>query len=264
MTNVKESTIHSKILDNDRRVWFQPPSEGRPTQATFVLLDGEYYIERMDAPQLIAELQSSPTIPSFSVIYVSHIDGATRWTESFCSERFAQFLDEELLPWADAQFDLDTDGLPAVLGGLSLTGLAAAHAALMCPRRFASVLCQSASFWWSENQIVAISRELKHMPSHFRIVCGDQETKPYVEHSPELIQRTSQLDSNRAMRDLLIEKGCVVSYEEYDGGQRVRVLEVRFARFDRTGACGRLHTGLNLRPFARWPEFVPGGGRRLS
>ena len=35
-----------------------------------------------------------------------------------------------------------------------LTGLAAAHVPLVCPGRFTGILCQSASFWWSDNRLV--------------------------------------------------------------------------------------------------------------
>ena len=93
MTNIIESTIRSQLLGNERRIWFQSLAVDRPAEATILLLDGEYYVERMNAPEVIAELQSSRSIPSFSVIYVSHVDGHTRWEESFCNELTARFLD---------------------------------------------------------------------------------------------------------------------------------------------------------------------------
>lgn len=215
--HVIQSTLHSDLLNNQRRIWLQQPSIGRPAQAMCILLDGEYYVERMGVPALVAELQRSKAIPPIAVIYVSHVDGQTRWNESFCNVDFARFISEQLVPWARKQCD-GSNVAKIVLGGLSLTGLAAAHAALVFPGTFSGVLCQSASFWWSNNRLVNDVKNGDYLPQRFRITCGLHETQEYVEHGPGLIQRSSQRASNRAMRDALMEKGHSVSYEEFEGG----------------------------------------------
>jgi len=218
--HVAESTIRSKLLGNERRLWLQSPATGQPAGSICILLDGEYYVEAMEAPALIAELQAAQKIPAIAVAYVSHVDGQTRWRESFCNADFAQFASQELSPHVRGHFRVSGD-VPAILGGLSLTGLAAAHAAMSCPEGFAGVLCQSASFWWSDNQIVGQVRPADSRPLRFRISVGSAETKDYVQHAPSLIQRTSQLAANRMMRDALLEKGHHVSYEEFEGGHDI-------------------------------------------
>jgi enterochelin esterase-like enzyme len=219
--NVEEITFRSRHLENERRLWVQQPADDRPAEAICILLDGEYYVQRMAAPAIIAEVQAAPTVPPFATIYVSHIDGPTRWRESFCNEQFARFISEDLRLWAYQHFDLAGDKVPIFLGGLSLTGLAAAHVALVYPDVFAGILCQSASFWWSDNWIVNAFRRRGHVPATFRLACGRQETTEYVEHGPALIQRTSQLACNRLLRDALLEAGCSVSYDEFDGGHDI-------------------------------------------
>ena len=75
---ITESIIHSPLLGNERRVWLQVPPDDQATAAICILLDGEYYVEGMDAPAVIDELQRSRRVPPFAVAYVSHVDHATR------------------------------------------------------------------------------------------------------------------------------------------------------------------------------------------
>jgi enterochelin esterase-like enzyme len=153
--HVIKTTLHSDLLNNDRRVWLQRPSIDRPAQAACILLDGEYYVERMGVPALVAELQRSKAIPPLAVISVSHVDVQTRWFEPFCPVHFARFISEQLVPWTRDQCR-SSNLTKITLGGLSLTGLAAAHAALVFPGTFSGVLCQSASFWRCEQRIHSI------------------------------------------------------------------------------------------------------------
>lgn len=216
-----QTSIRSQLLGNERRVWIQLPESSSAAQALCVLLDGEYYVDRMGAPAIMSDLQPSSDCPPFAVAYVSYVDGATRWRETACNEMFASFVVDELLPWLRIHINPHGPALPTILGGLSLTGLAAAYVALLHPERFAGVLCQSASFWWSESWIVQEYRRRNTIPRRFRISCGSLETTDYVEHGPGMIQTTSQLACNRAMRDLLLEKGCDVSFEEFNGGHDI-------------------------------------------
>jgi len=218
---ITESIIHSPLLGNDRRVWLQSPPQEQSATAICILLDGEYYVERMDAPAVIHELQRSQMVPPFAVAYISHVDSHTRSKESKCNDQFASFIAEELAPWVKRRCGQYADNLPTILGGLSLTGLAAAHAVLRSPNRFRGVLCQSASFWWSDQWLVNECQLHGPVLARFRISCGSRETTEYVEHSPDLIQQTSQVASNRAMRDVLRHNGCEVSYEEFIGGHDI-------------------------------------------
>ncbi len=213
-----ESTIRSSLLGNERRAWFQRPTANRSAQALCVLLDGEYYVDRMNAPVHQPVGSSAPRLPPLAIAYISHIDGPTRWKESFCDEPFSRFVAEELLPWVRGQFRPHSDHLATILGGLSLTGLAAAHTGLRYPDSFSGILCQSASFWWSESWIVNECRKQIWRPPCFSISCGTLETTDYVEHGPELPRCAPQLASNRAMQDALQRQGATVCYEEFDGG----------------------------------------------
>lgn len=175
-------------------------------------------MQRMEVPPFMAALQATKVLPPLAIAYLSHVDGVTRWPESLCSPDFAKFIRSEAAPFAAAQFPILKESTPRILGGLSLTGLSATHAALMNPNLFAGVFSQSASFWWNEMQLVADVAAMPPSRTRFRVVCGSRETIPYIEHGPGLVQRVSQLASNLAMRDALLAGGFNVDYAEYDGG----------------------------------------------
>lgn len=216
-----ETSFESEILGNRRKVWLQPPTGGVPAEGLVVLLDGEYYVDRIEAPSVVSDFQQSQVTAPFATGYVSHIDSKIRWPESFCNSSFARFIAQELAPWLEDQFDLGDKSVPKIVGGLSLTGLAAAHIVLQHPEVFDGVLCQSASFWWNDNWLVNEYRRRPAPAARFRITCGLSETQEYFEHGPELVQRTSQLSCNRAMRTVLEEKRRSVSYEEIPGGHDI-------------------------------------------
>ena len=224
---LEATTFRSQRLGNERSLWVQPPAAGGEAAICLTLLDAEYYIERIQAPKLLDSLQASGALPPMTVVYVSHLDGETRWPESFCNPNFAGFLAEELTPWAHSE--LPTTATQYFLGGLSLTGLAAAHAALSHPDAFTGVLCQSASFWWAEGRLIdevnagVFASPTSDQGAHpvCRISCGSQELQEYVEHGADLIQRSSQLASNQAMANALRNQGYEVSFEEFEGGHDI-------------------------------------------
>jgi enterochelin esterase-like enzyme len=217
MRDPQELRFRSRVLQNERILWLQPPPDRAAVAGLVVLLDGEYHVGPMDSPRAVAELQRAGRIPPVLAVYVSHLERDTRWRETRCNPSLAAFLADELRPWACAQANVTPPRDTSLIGGLSLTGLAAAHAALLRPEAFGAVLAQSGSFWWRDGQLAEAFRAAPRLPLRFHLSCGDRETTPYVEHGPDLTQRVSQIASNRAFRDALIAKGYPVAYVEVPG-----------------------------------------------
>jgi predicted alpha/beta superfamily hydrolase len=145
-----------------------------------LFLDGEYYLDWIRAPEIIAELQREGQLPPMLMAYVSHIDSATRWKDSFCSAEFAEYLAMELLPWLVAECGVSSEK-DNIIAGLSLTGLSAAHAALTYPKSLPRVLSQSGSFWWNEGWL---ARDVGSKPCSdvlFRLTVGRDERNENVE-----------------------------------------------------------------------------------
>jgi enterochelin esterase family protein len=209
---LRQTEIVSAVLGNTRTVWLQPPT-GEPA-GTLVFLDAEYYVAHVKAAPIVARLEREGAIPPLLAAYVSHIDFKIRWPETFMNPAFAEFLETELLPW------LGVDG-EATVAGLSLTGLAAAHAAIVRPGAFTRALCQSGSFWWEDGRMIDEVARLPRADVRFRVSVGAAETDEEVDHGDGLVQHESQLDSNRRMRDALVARGYAVSYAEFEGGHGV-------------------------------------------
>jgi enterochelin esterase family protein len=182
-----------------------------------LFLDAEHYLNDIGAAEIVEQLQRDGVLAPLLPAYVSHIDYPTRWRESFCNQDFGAFLSTELLPWLTATFDVDTEH-PNALVGLSLTGLAAAHAALHHPDALPRALCQSASFWWNEGWLID---DISNLPASDLALClsvGLQEVDENVDHGDGLFQIESQLSANRRMRDAIARKGFRHLYHEFDGG----------------------------------------------
>ena len=192
---LSEHEFESTRLGNSRSVWVQPSRRAAPASVCIVL-DAEYYVDRLGGPAIFEELQSGGSIPPVLVVYVSHLDSATRWTESFCNTSFDQFIVDELLPWVTKEYDLPAT-IDSVITGLSLTGLGAAHAALNARNRISRALCQSASFWWQQGWLVENLTTLPPSDVAFRISVGTEETIQNVDHGQGLIQSESQINALR-------------------------------------------------------------------
>lgn len=219
--------FRSRILGNTRSLWLlPPPASSSPLPPTLcILLDGEYYTQRMQAPRLIHRLQREGSIPPVLCLFVSHLDVETRWQECPCNARFADAFTTELLPWAEAQFGVACRSGEHLIGGLSFTGLAAAYTALRANGSFGRLLCQSASFWWADEWLTAEYAREPRVPMHVYLSCGDGERATRVEHRPGVVQMRSQLDANRAMRDALARRGYPVHLEEFAGGHELAAWE---------------------------------------
>lgn len=218
---VRKVNFSSLLLGNTRTVWLLKAGKVESGSAIplIVLLDGEYYIERMKITDLLDGLSTKGALPAANYAFVSHIDNETRWRESFCNEKFASAIATELIPLLKDV--LETEPTHYVIGGLSLTGLAAAHVALAGPIVYDGVVSQSGSFWWSNNWLPESIASFQPRATKFRMSCGSDEVEQAVNHGNGLFQWTSQLTANEMMRDSLLRGGYVVDFDIYPGGHEL-------------------------------------------
>lgn len=151
-------------------------------------------------------------------VFVSSNDAVSRHADYVCSSAYATFLADAVVPWiVSHRTEGERDRIIVV--GLSLSGLAAAHAALTFPDRFESAICQSPSLWWNAEQFrtgLAVAR--KSGPA-FWISVGDQETTCGVSHPPTaLFQASSQMAACERSNEALIEAGYSTHYRVFEGG----------------------------------------------
>jgi hypothetical protein len=148
-------------------------------------------------------------------------DNPDRGRELSCSSAYADFLAQEIVPWARANYHVTDRSEQTIIGGASLGGLAAAFVGLKHPEVFGNVLSQSGSFWWKpdeEKDWEWLTRQFAtspHLPLRFSFEAGLLENnsggpagRPF---GPPL------LVANRNLRDTLQSKGYSVHYTEFNG-----------------------------------------------
>jgi enterochelin esterase family protein len=216
-------SLRSAILKSDRSVTiYTPPgydAKGPPC-GLLVLFDGHAYKTDIPAPVILDNLLAQGKIPPFVAVLVHQVD---RLNELMCSEPFADFLAQDLVPWVRKEYRVSPEPSRTIVGGLSAGGLMAAYCGLRHPEVFGNVLSQSGSFWYTPEAMKMTERPLPYADTGWL-------TRKFVE-APRLPVRfylevgrlemsffANQVAENRRLRDVLQAKGYDVTYSEYSGG----------------------------------------------
>lgn len=201
-----------------RKVWVQRAATP-PAADCLVFLDAEFYIEKVQAPTIVLDLQRAGSLPAVAAVYVSHIDLMARARDLVCDDGFASFVAGDLLRWIErtlGRFER------FFLCGLSLSALEAAFVALRHPTAFRGVLAQSPSAWWEDERLAEVIAPGLASGSRIWISVGDQETEENVLHSPAgLFQKASQRDSVRWLAQALKGRCRALHYGEFPGGHEM-------------------------------------------
>jgi enterochelin esterase family protein len=183
-----------------------------------VLLDGEHYRDNVDALPIFSTLMQRGSIPPMTLVFVSHGDAAARHADYVCDPPFARFIAEDVVSRARARVP-SLSAERHLICGLSLSGLAAAHVALLHPARFPTALCQSGSFWLEPDAFAQLAQERPPVRTRFWLSVGDEETDAGVSHPPTgLFQGISQIEGVERACAVLEQHGGDVNCHRYRGG----------------------------------------------
>lgn len=245
-----EHRLVSRLLGNERTVtvWTPPgySADGGPFPLC-VMLDGECWprVARMPLglENLVAEGRIAPPVVAFVNNPRTPTPVVSRTREAACNPDTARMLAEELLPFLLSHYSITEEPSLRVLAGNSLTGLAAAHTALLHPEAYGAVMASSGSFWWGyANHPVAsfmlgkddepewLTRQYAaapRVPVRFWLDVGVLEAGTYVPWIPGVDVRACV----RHLRTVLRAKDNEVHYHEAPGGHD-------FATFRRSIALG--------------------------
>ena len=145
--SVERRTLESDVLGERRFVSVYLPSNYDDLEdalhAVFLLDDGDYSSRRATAV-LLDNLTAEKKIPPV-VAFMIHGEGASR-PELEPDVAFVKFLSNELLSWAQREFDLLKGADDTVIGGLGLGATLAAYAASEKPEAFGNVFLQNGEF----------------------------------------------------------------------------------------------------------------------
>ena len=217
--DAEELTITSTEREYARSAWLV---EGPKTDHSLcVLLDGEHYRDKIDPVPIFSALVQRGSIPPMTLVFVSHGGAAARHSDYVCDPQFARFIAEDVVNQVRARVP-SLSAERHLICGLSLSGLAAAHIALLYPSRFPAALCQSGSFWFEPDAFARLARQRAPVNTRFWLSVGDEETAVNVSHPPTgLFQGITQIAGVERARAVLEETGGDVNYHLYQGGHAV-------------------------------------------
>jgi len=187
-----------------------------------IFLDGESYVNRMDAPRILYELQKNGEIPSLTCVFVSHLNGEARHHDLTCNPGFSSFIANDVFKWCREK-NAHIENGRHLISGTSLSGLASAYLMITYPTIFSHSLCQSGSFWWNNEWL---TNELKNrviQRGNYWISVGSNETDFGISHPPTgLRQDISQIDSCTRFCEGISEVGHSVHCNIYEGGHDIK------------------------------------------
>jgi enterochelin esterase family protein len=218
---VQRDRFTSKALGNERPIWIYTPhnyAAKKKPYGLLVLSDGGLYVNSARVATTLDNLIAAGIIPPLVAVMVDNPD---RGRELSCSAEYADFLAQEIVPWARVNYHATDRPEQTIIGGVSLGGLAAACVGLKHPEVFGNVLSQSGSFWWkpdNEKDWEWLTRQFaasERLPLRFSFEAGLMENStggpPGRPIPPPL------LVANRNLRDTLQSKGYSVHYTEFNG-----------------------------------------------
>lgn len=227
MMNLEEHTLTSSCSEYTRRVWYLPAED--PPVRIGIFLDGEYYVNQMDAPAQLVALQREGVIAPMVCLFVSHVHNVARHNDYICNERYARFITNDLITWIQNR----NKGLTAhdcLIGGLSLSGLQAAYTALVAPEIFSTTLCQSGSLWWNQEWLKDDLQNRSRIQGKFWISVGNRETESGISHPPtELFQEVDQITAVERFADALESQGGTVYYHLFEGRHDTKCWEAELS-----------------------------------
>jgi len=222
---VQRDKFISKLLGNERPIWIYTPHGFRADKKPYgllVLSDGGLYVNTAHVATTLDNLIAAGVIPPLVAVMV---DNPNRWRELSCNSAYADFLAQEIVPWARANYHATDRPEQTIIGGSSLGGLQAAFVGLKHPEVFGNVLSQSGDFRWKpdgENDWEWLNRQFAaspRLPLRFSFEAGLLEgtwwwrSLPQRDPSPQ----PPLLMVNRNLRDTLTSKGYAVHYTEFNG-----------------------------------------------
>jgi enterochelin esterase family protein len=214
-------TFKSRILDAEYRLRiYTPPGYENDGDRCWLMIAFDGGFAMMDAT--LDNLLAAGKIPHLVVVGVENIDGPSRQRDLNCSDRFARFLADELVPWVRKTHRVYGDPAHTIVGGASLGGKMAAYCGLRHSGVFGNVLSQSGSFLTAagqESPTVVWDGEAPGMLVRQFIQSPALPLKFYMEVGRyETALSSSLLLETRRLRDVLQAKGYGVAYSEFVGG----------------------------------------------
>jgi enterochelin esterase family protein len=216
---ISEFELESKLLSNSRSIKVYKPYGYNELERypLIVIFDQTLYIDQVQLPTILDNLIASNTILPCVAIMIDNQPAERRTKELPLYQPFANFVAQELMPWAHEKFCIAKDPEKTIIAGVSYGGLAASYIAYCYPNIFGNVISQSGSYWRGKKRhhsdtkwLISQYQQSPKLPVRFYLDCGLQETF--------MMDSVNFLFAHRQMRDVLKTKGYELYYQEFQGG----------------------------------------------
>jgi len=222
---VQRDKFRSTLLGNERSIWIYTPhsyTAGKKPYGLLVLTDGGIAVNTARVATTLDNLIAAGLVPPLVAVMV---ENPNRWRELSCNPVYADFLAQEIVPWARANYSATDRPEQTIIGGSSLGGLQAACVGLKHSEVFGNVLSQSGAFDWKpegEKEWEWLNRQFAaspRLPLRFSFEAGLLEGTWWWRSLPQRDATPSPpaLMVNRNLRDTLTSKGYPVHYTEFNG-----------------------------------------------
>lgn len=215
----------SEILGNERRIWiYTPPDYAASSEQAYPVLlvfDGGASLTAIPTHHLLDNLLADRRIRPHVGVFVDNATETSRNDDLPCSEPFARFVEEELLPWLRGKYRVSHAAEDHTVTGVSYGGLASMWFGHRLPHVFGTVISQAASLWWGQgwNQTAPMSAQ-RFAPDWLIEQYENAPRKPVrywmeiglLEHPQRMVE------TNRRMKAVLEAKGYDLTYSEPCGG----------------------------------------------
>jgi enterochelin esterase-like enzyme len=215
----------SEILGNERRIWmYTPPgydASGEAVYPVLVAFDGGSALSMMPTQRMLDALTADGRIRPHVGVFIDNATDTSRNDDLPCSEPFARFFEEELLPWLRGKYRVSHAREDYTVTGVSYGGLASMWFGYRLPHLFGTVISQAASLWWGPGWASFAPMSTQRFEPEWLIAQYEASPRLPVRYWMEigLLEHPERmLATNRRMKALLEAKGYDLTYSEPCGG----------------------------------------------
>jgi enterochelin esterase family protein len=215
----------SEILGNERRIWIYTPPEYDPSREApypvLVAFDGGSALSMMPTQRMLDALTADGRIRPHVGVFIDNATDTSRSDDLPCSEPFARFVEEELLPWVRGKYRVSHDAQDHTVTGVSYGGLASMWFGFRLPHVFGTVISQAASLWWGPGWVQGAAMRDQRYDTEWLIEQYEGAPRLPVRFWMEigLLEHPERmLATNRRMKAVLEAKGYDLTYSEPCGG----------------------------------------------
>ncbi|KKB38085.1 alpha/beta hydrolase [Bacillus thermotolerans] len=215
---IEDAVIYSKELEEEIELLVYLPANFSPLYkyALLIAQDGKDYFQLGRIPRVADQLLEEEEIEDLIIVGVPYRNVEDRWEkyhpDGSKQGAYIRFLAHELVPFLEERYPLHNVSHGRGLAGDSLAATVSLIAALQYPHTFGKVIMHSPHVDDKVMNAVEQAEEYKHLSLYH--VIGLEET--------EVVRTNGQVDDflspNRALHDLLYQKGFDMFYEEFEGG----------------------------------------------